>query len=51
MRRIQLRVAYDGTAYAGWQIQPNGPTLQATVEEVLARILQEPVRVRAAGRT
>jgi tRNA pseudouridine38-40 synthase len=50
-RRVKLAVAYDGTAYAGWQVQPNGPTIQATVEEVLARILQEPVRVRAAGRT
>ncbi|HEX7520170.1 MAG TPA: tRNA pseudouridine(38-40) synthase TruA, partial [Candidatus Deferrimicrobium sp.] len=50
-RRVKLAVAYDGTAYAGWQIQPNGPTIQAMVEEVLARILQEPVRVRAAGRT
>lgn len=50
-RRVKLTVAYDGTAYAGWQVQPNGPTIQATMEEVLARILQEPVRVRAAGRT
>jgi tRNA pseudouridine38-40 synthase len=51
LRRIKLTVAYDGTAYAGWQVQPNGPTIQAKLEEVLARILQEPVRVRAAGRT
>ena len=50
-RWVKLTVAYDGTAYAGWQIQSNGPTIQATLEEVLARILQEPVRVRAAGRT
>ncbi|MBP2675346.1 MAG: truA [Deltaproteobacteria bacterium] len=50
-RRVRLAVAYDGTAYAGWQIQPNGPTIQAAMEEVLARILQEPVRLRAAGRT
>ena len=50
-RRVKLTVAYDGTAYAGWQVQPNGPTIQAAMEEVLARILQEPVRVRAAGRT
>ena len=50
-RRVKLAVAYDGTAYAGWQVQPNGPTIQATMEEVLARILQETVRVRAAGRT
>jgi tRNA pseudouridine38-40 synthase len=51
VRRVKLTVAYDGTAYAGWQVQPNGTTLQATVEKALAQILQEPVRVRAAGRT
>jgi tRNA pseudouridine38-40 synthase len=51
VQRVKLVVAYDGTAYAGWQIQPNGPTVQAAMEEALARILQEPVRVRAAGRT
>ena len=50
-RRVKLTVAYDGGAYAGWQIQPNGPTVQAAMEGALARILQEPVRVRAAGRT
>jgi len=50
-RRIKLAVSYEGTVYAGWQVQPNGPTIQAKVEEVLAQILQEPVRVRAAGRT
>ena len=50
-RRVKLTVAYDGTAYAGWQVQPNGPTVQAAMEEVFARILQEPVRLRAAGRT
>ena len=51
MRRVKLTVAYDGTAYAGWQIQPNGPTVQAKMEEALAQVLQEPIRVRAAGRT
>lgn len=51
MRRVKLTVAYDGTAYAGFQVQPNGPTIQAAMEAALARILQEPVRVRAAGRT
>jgi len=50
-RRVKLAVAYDGTAYAGWQIQPNGPTVQAVMEDVFARILQEAVRLRAAGRT
>ncbi|GAB4247309.1 MAG: tRNA pseudouridine(38-40) synthase TruA [Deltaproteobacteria bacterium] len=51
MRRIKLTVAYDGTAYAGWQVQPNGTAVQAVMERVLSRILQEPVRLRAAGRT
>ncbi|MFZ2225136.1 MAG: tRNA pseudouridine(38-40) synthase TruA [Candidatus Deferrimicrobium sp.] len=51
MRRIKLTVAYDGTAYAGWQVQPNGTTIQAVMEGAFSRILQEPVRLRAAGRT
>ena len=50
-RRVKLAVAYDGTAYAGWQMQPNGTTVQSVMEETLAEILQEPVRLRAAGRT
>jgi tRNA pseudouridine38-40 synthase len=50
-RRVKLTVAYDGTAYAGWQVQPNGTTIQAVMEEAFTRILQEPVRLRAAGRT
>ncbi len=50
-RRVKLAVAYDGTAYAGWQVQPNGRTIQAVMEEAFSRILQEPVRLRAAGRT
>ena len=51
VRRVKLTVAYDGTAYAGWQMQPNGTSVQAVMEDALARILQEPVRLRAAGRT
>jgi tRNA pseudouridine38-40 synthase len=50
-RRVKLTVAYDGTAYAGWQVQPNGTTIQAVMEGAFSRILQEPVRLRAAGRT
>ena len=50
-RRVKLAVAYDGTAYAGWQLQPNAATVQSVMEGALARILQEPVRLRAAGRT
>lgn len=50
-RRVKLAVAYDGTAYSGWQVQPNGTTIQAVMEGAFSRILQEPVRLRAAGRT
>ena len=50
-RRVKLTVAYDGTVYAGWQVQPNGTTIQEVMEGVFSRILQEPVRLRAAGRT
>ena len=50
-RRVRLTVSYDGTGYAGFQLQPNGTTVQSAMEDALARILQEPVRLRAAGRT
>ena len=51
MRRVRLTLAYDGTAYRGFQVQPNGPTIQSVLEEALSRLLQETVRVGAAGRT
>jgi len=44
-------VAYDGTAYAGFQIQPNAPTVQGELERVLAVMCGEPVRITGAGRT
>lgn len=51
MRTIKLTLEYDGTNYAGWQIQPNGLSLQQVIEEALARMLKEPVRVHSSGRT
>lgn len=51
MRRVKLTIAYDGTAYRGFQLQPNGITIQSVMEEALGRLLREPVRIRAAGRT
>jgi tRNA pseudouridine38-40 synthase len=44
-------VSYDGTAYAGFQIQTNAPTVQGELERVLAQICAEPVRITGAGRT
>ena len=49
--QLKLIVAYEGTAYRGWQAQPNGQTVQAALERALATVLREPVRVRGAGRT
>ena len=49
--RFKLTVEYDGSDYHGWQIQPNGRTIQQTLEEALTRFTGESVRVAAAGRT
>ncbi|MDT8441728.1 MAG: tRNA pseudouridine(38-40) synthase TruA [Desulfuromonadales bacterium] len=51
MRTILLIIEYDGTAYSGWQIQPNGLAVQQVVEEALARVVGVPVRLHSAGRT
>jgi tRNA pseudouridine38-40 synthase len=50
-RWLKLTVAYDGTAYAGWQMQPTEPTVQAVIEAAWHEITREEVRVMAAGRT
>lgn len=51
MRRIALRLAYDGTAYAGWQIQAAETSVQGTLEAALARIHERRVVLTGAGRT
>ncbi len=51
MRTIMLIVEYDGTAYVGWQIQPNGLSIQQVIEEALARLIGEAVRLFSSGRT
>jgi tRNA pseudouridine38-40 synthase len=50
-RTVSLTLAYEGTAFAGWQRQPERRTVQAVVEEVLAAIDERPVTAVAAGRT
>jgi tRNA pseudouridine38-40 synthase len=49
--QLKLLVEYDGTNFVGWQLQPDGPTVQGVLEQALATARREPVRVRAAGRT
>ena len=48
---VMLTLAYDGTDFAGWQVQQRQRTVQGTLEAALERILGRPLRVRAAGRT
>lgn len=49
--RYRLDLSYDGSEYAGWQIQPNGMSIQQTVEEALAAVVQEKSKLHASGRT
>ncbi|WP_447971134.1 tRNA pseudouridine(38-40) synthase TruA [Nitrospira sp. M1] len=51
MPTYKLTLEYDGTHYAGWQYQPQQPTIQAEVEKALAQITQTRTPVIAAGRT
>ena len=51
MENIKLLLEYDGTNYAGWQIQANGPSVQAELEKALGQILQQPAVTAVAGRT
>ena len=51
MPNIKLIIEYDGTNYCGWQLQPNGVTIQEVLEGGLLKLLGEPVRLRASGRT
>ena len=44
-------MAYDGTSYAGFQVQPNGPTVQAELEKALSAVCDEAIRITGAGRT
>ncbi len=48
---VKLILEYDGARYVGWQVQPNGPSVQAEVERALATLHHAPRRVTAAGRT
>ncbi len=50
-RRVLLTVEYDGTAYAGWQRQLNGLAVQQVLEEALADLCGEEIRVTGASRT
>jgi tRNA pseudouridine38-40 synthase len=49
--RVKMIVAYDGTNYCGWQVQPNGITIEQKLNENLKRLLNEDITVIGASRT
>lgn len=51
MKRVKLVVAYDGTNYCGWQLQPNGVTIEEILNRELTALLKEPIAVIGASRT
>jgi tRNA pseudouridine38-40 synthase len=51
MRRIRITVAYDGTDFHGWQVQPGLPTIQSELQKVIGEIEGRPTEVAGSGRT
>ena len=49
--RYKITLSYDGTSFSGWQIQPNAPSVQATLQQALTVLLGEEIAVTGAGRT
>lgn len=51
MKRVKMIVAYDGTNYCGWQVQPNGVTIEEMLNKNLSELLGEDIQVTGASRT
>ena len=51
MHRVRLIVEYDGTNYVGWQIQPNGISVQEVLKRELSSLTHEDIIVHGSGRT
>ena len=51
MKRVKLTVAYDGTNYCGWQVQPNGLSVQEVLNRYLSELLGESISTIGASRT
>lgn len=51
MKRVKMIVAYDGTNYKGWQVQPNGITIEEVLNKTLSELLGEEIVVTGASRT
>lgn len=51
MQRYFITLSYDGAGYHGWQIQPNGISVQERLQQALSTLLRQPIEVVGAGRT
>ena len=51
MHRYFIELAYNGSGYNGWQIQPNAPSVQETINHALSLLLKQEINVTGAGRT
>ena len=51
MRNIRLVIQYDGTDYSGWQIQPNGASIQELIQNAIGELTLEKVKLIGSGRT
>lgn len=51
MRKIFLKIAYDGTNYAGWQVQKNALSVQQVLDEELTKLFKTPIKTTGASRT
>ncbi len=51
MRNIKLIIEYDGTNYSGWQVQPNAPTIQGSIQNAIYKITGEELELNGSGRT
>lgn len=51
MSRYKLTIEYDGTAFSGWQIQPDARTVEEEIEKAMRQILQQPIDIVGQGRT
>lgn len=49
--RYFIQLSYDGTGYHGWQVQPNGVSVQEVLQKALSTLLRQPIEVTGAGRT
>lgn len=51
MNHYRIEIAYDGTGYVGWQVQPNGTSIQEVVQSAVATLVGHPAHVTGSGRT